>query len=582
MDPASTEQPRVDSERLSIPFDSIREPYLVLSPEDDLVLANGAAMESLDTSRTLTISELEKILSTDIRSSAEHVVASGETVELDICGPSDLEGSSRRFRMRMSCCFDVPLNSTRSCIVRLKDSTDEFALEDRLTLVETELSIVSQVSAQLGSIMDSEEIHKIILIAVTAREGLGFNRAFLFRCDDQCEYLLGSHALGPIDADEAGRIWNSIPDDGSDLRTIISRYRRTVRFENVTLDGRVKGVKIPVTDNRSTVRDAITRGEAMHVTDRTKLDYISECTGGLLGQSEVAVAPLAAQKSVLGLIIADNDITGSPISNDEVDQLQMFASQCAMALERAKLYERLENNLKELALTNRKLERTQREIVRIERLSLMGELSYRIAHELRNPLTIIGGFASLLSRAKGMESTEKERAQVIQKECRRIEKQLDELLDYSRSYSQEEIEVDLKEIVIGALDMVYPRLSSSVFMLDTDQHSETCSIWAHKDQLLHGIYNIFLILDELSGDSLKWRISIYCRDNRAIIDLLPDESTMGRDESIDVVRNFVRGRVGKSGLKLSLASETIRYNGGEVGFSIDKSSPRVYLSFDRG
>lgn len=582
MEPTSIEQPRLESRHLSIPFDSIPEPYLRIFPDDDLVLANSAAMELLGSNRVLTISDLEGMLSVSIRSSAMSAVDSGETVELDNCSLYRQDGSRCSVQLKIACGCDESSGTSRSCVVQLLDRSDQFALEDRLTLVETELSIVSQVSAQLGSIMDSEEIHKIILIAVTAREGLGFNRAFLFRCDDRCEYLYGSHALGPIDADEAGRIWNSIPDDGSDLRTIISRYRRTVKFEDVTLDERIKGVRIPVMDERSTIRDAITGGESMHVTDKARLDYIAECTGGLVGHAEIAVAPLVAQKSVLGVIIADNAITGSPISNDDIDQLQMFASQCAMALERAKLYERLENNLKELALTNHKLERTQREIVRIERLSLMGELSYRIAHELRNPLTIIGGFASLLSKAKGMGPTEKERSQVIQNECRRIERQLDELLDYSRSYSQEEIEVDLREIVIGALDMVYPRLSSSVFVMDTDQNAEKCSIWAHKDQLLHGIYNIFVILDELSGDSLKWRVSIYCRDNRAIIDLLPDEHSIGRDESIEVVRNFVRGRVGKSGLKLSLASETIRYNGGEVGFSMDHNSPRVYLSFDRG
>jgi len=582
MESAATAQLILGSGEFAVPFDSIPEPYLGLYPNDGLAFANTAAMNLFECERAIPISELERLLSISIRSLAEDAIQSETSRTVDKFSFVDSDNYCHSISIKIIPSKDSSNQKKHFCVAQVLDITEVNEIQNRLTLVENELSIVSQVSSQLGSIMDSEEIHKIILIAVTAREGLGFNRAFLFLCNDNCEELKGSHALGPRDADEAGRIWNSIPDDGADLRTVIRRYRRTISFEDSTLDDQVKGVSISLHDQKLQINDAVESGASIRIIERDTLDYLVNATGGLFGGREIAVAPLVTQKNILGVIVADNLITGRSITRQDIDQLHMFASQGAMALERARLYERLESNLDELELTNKKLEKTQREIVRIERLSLMGELSYRIAHELRNPLTIIGGFASLLSKAKGMQSTEQDRAQIIMKECRRIEKQLDELLDYSRSFSQEEEEVDLNEIVIGSLDMVYPRLADSVFILDQTVNRDDCRILAHKDQLLHGIYNIFMILDELSADILKWRISIYAKDDRVVIDLAPDKSYVSRDESIDIVRNFVRGRVGKSGLKLSLASETIRYNGGEVGFSVDQNNPRVYLSFDKG
>ena len=74
----------------------------------------------------------------------------------------------------------------------------------------------------------------------------------------------------------------------------------------------------------------------------------------------------------------------------DLELLTGMAQQIAVALENAKLYQRLQAKFK---LTEKELKKTQEKLIRSERLSAMGNLVQGVAHEIRNPIMTIGGFA---------------------------------------------------------------------------------------------------------------------------------------------------------------------------------------------
>ena len=94
-----------------------------------------------------------------------------------------------------------------------------------------------------------------------------------------------------------------------------------------------------------------------------------------------------------------------------------------------KIVEQLNADLAE-SLEN--IKNIQEKLIEAEKLSALGRLTAYIAHEIRNPLTAVGGFARRLDKKLPEESLEKEYLAVIIQEVARLEKILMDTLVYGK------------------------------------------------------------------------------------------------------------------------------------------------------
>lgn len=87
-----------------------------------------------------------------------------------------------------------------------------------------------------------------------------------------------------------------------------------------------------------------------------------------------------------------------------------------------------------------------------ERLSTLGEMSAGIAHELRNPLGVISGYAKLLS--KRVDSTLYPTVETILKEVAVMDRIISDFLSFARQTDLIFSEVDLKGLLRGCISAV--------------------------------------------------------------------------------------------------------------------------------
>ncbi len=95
-------------------------------------------------------------------------------------------------------------------------------------------------------------------------------------------------------------------------------------------------------------------------------------------------------------------------------------------------------------------------IQREERLRVIGELSARIAHDLRNPLGIIKNALELIEMSSNDQTDEKlkKRISLIKKASERMSRQITDVLDFTRTRELQLEKTSLKNILDSALKSI--------------------------------------------------------------------------------------------------------------------------------
>ncbi|WP_320173957.1 ATP-binding protein [Maridesulfovibrio sp.] len=89
-----------------------------------------------------------------------------------------------------------------------------------------------------------------------------------------------------------------------------------------------------------------------------------------------------------------------------------------------------------------------------ERMATVGELSAYIAHEIRNPLMAMGGFAKVLINDESIDSAGREKIQIILEEAQRLDRLLKSILSFVRSRDVEKNNIDVNRVAADAMQLL--------------------------------------------------------------------------------------------------------------------------------
>jgi signal transduction histidine kinase/DNA-binding response OmpR family regulator len=155
--------------------------------------------------------------------------------------------------------------------------------------------------------------------------------------------------------------------------------------------------------------------------------------------------PLLMQQRDGGLLVVRSLVSPSTKADDE-QMLKIVASQVAIAVENARLYEGVKRKVEEL-------KQTQGQLIQAAKLAAVGEMAAQVAHEINNPLTSVLGFASLLVEELP-EGPLREDAGLIVTEASRARDIVRDLLDFSRQRPYYPQDCDLNGVLRQAVSLV--------------------------------------------------------------------------------------------------------------------------------
>lgn len=104
-----------------------------------------------------------------------------------------------------------------------------------------------------------------------------------------------------------------------------------------------------------------------------------------------------------------------------------------------------------------RLRRHEREMLRAEQLAAVGQLAAGVAHEVRNPLTVIKLLVEAALQPQQSKPLTAEDLRVIHVEVSRLEQTVQSFLDFARPPAPRRCAVDLRGVVNQAVDLVGAR-----------------------------------------------------------------------------------------------------------------------------
>jgi PAS domain S-box-containing protein len=221
---------------------------------------------------------------------------------------------------------------------------------------------------------------------------------------------------------------------------------------------------------------------------------------------------------ILGYLSMDDPVDGKKPTRESLIPLEIFLHQAAIAIENAELIESLRKargQIAEYAETleqkveerTRELKRAQEELLKAQRLAVIGELAGMVGHDLRNPLTSIAGAQYYLKKKLGGETNAKimEMVDLIGKNIEYSNKIINDLLDYSREVHIEPTKTTPKAIMEEVISHIEVPANIKLIDLTEDQPTITVDVEKMKRVFINLIKNAIDAMPEGGTLTVKSR-----------------------------------------------------------------------------
>jgi signal transduction histidine kinase/CheY-like chemotaxis protein len=277
------------------------------------------------------------------------------------------------------------------------------------------------------------------------------------------------------------------------------------------------------------------------------------------GWRSVLAVPLLREGRILGALVVRRRTTGD-FSTQITELLATFASQSALAIQNARLYQELAQKTSELEIASRH----------------KSEFLASMSHELRTPLTAVIGFSEvLLDRLFGELNEKQERyLEDIRRSGRHLLELLNDILDLSKveagKMELELADTSLSDALEQGVAMVRARASNQGLSLNVDLDPDVGDVVADPLRLKQVVLN--LLSNAVKFTPPGGRVQVRARRVAHEVHVTVEDTGIGISEEDQerIFESFEQGRGGLSGaaegtgLGLTLSKRIVELHGGRL------------------
>lgn len=280
----------------------------------------------------------------------------------------------------------------------------------------------------------------------------------------------------------------------------------------------------------------------------------------------VICVPIKHKGRLIGVLEVLNKRVGS-FDDEDVELLTVVSNQIGIAMENARLYQRLQEKF---TLAAEELKKTEQKIIQSERMVALGRFSQGVAHEVRNPVMSIGGFARRLKEKLPPGDPARKYAEIILNEAARLEKMVRDIEEYTKLPEPELGEVSLNKLIEYALEEWGQKETPADVQVHLDLPREEAIFPGDESLLTLVLKNLFENAAEAMAHGGDLSIAAYPQGKQLIIKVADTGRGIPPEHLPQVFDPFFTSHTQGSGLGLTTVQRIVTEHNGVVSV---KSTP---------
>lgn len=208
----------------------------------------------------------------------------------------------------------------------------------------------------------------------------------------------------------------------------------------------------------------------------------------------------------------------------------------------------------------------RKQVVRSQRLATVGQLAAGVAHEVRNPLSSIKGFATYFKERYRKVPEDQQIADLMIQEADRMNRVVGQLLEFARPLSIQKSELTVSELVQDAIQLVARKAAEGGLTIDSRTADDLPVLMADADKIRQVLLNLFL--NSIDAMEPGGRLSVVAMGHNAKGGVEIQISDTGRGIEAThlphVFDPYFTTKSAGTGLGLAIAHNIMEAHGGEI------------------
>ena len=408
--------------------------------------------------------------------------------------------------------------------------------ETREALYRRELATILRSSALINSSLNLEQVLDNAM--KWAEDFMGAEASTVYELDDRSNELVVRLARGEKNGPPLGRVTLKV---GEGIAGTVVKTGKPMVIQDVSQEKKFND----------------------------KIDRLT----GFRTKSAICV-PLLLRNRPIGALQVINKKSGEPFFRSDLEILFAIAQHVSIAMENASLYRRLEESF---AVTTQELRITQEKLIRTERLACMSNLVQGVAHEIRNPITTIGGFARRIKKELGDNRKLEKYVDIILDETARLENIVKRVQDFTETQSYSPSPTSIEPLVEEVLNASMPQANQLGVRIVKEMAPDLPQVRLDSSQLSVALANLVENALEAMPQGGTLNLKVLREDRSLVITIKDTGCGIPKDQLTAIYDPFVTSKAKGAGLGLTLVNQVVSNHHGDIRITSEVQKGTVVI-----